>query len=248
MSERSLGERASRLLPAVRSRVAKHSEPARVAEPHVDDYGYLFVVTYGRSGSTLLNGVLNSIPGYLIRGENQLVVKHLHAWHRTIEKQLASSTNMRRGPRSPWYGIRRYPREAELDGMRRLVLTTLLRPGPRTRVTGFKEIRWPTEGLEDLLDFLSHLFPGARFLFNTRDASQVAKSEWWAQVPDAVAQIERRERLWGEVRASLGDRAFLVRYDDYVSDPGTLRSLFEWLGEPFDEVAIAEVLDVRHGY
>ena len=34
-----------------------------------DDFGYLFVVTYGRSGSTLLMGLLNSIPGYLIRGE-----------------------------------------------------------------------------------------------------------------------------------------------------------------------------------
>ena len=32
--------------------------------------GYTFVVTYGRSGSTLLMGVLNSIPGYCLRGEN----------------------------------------------------------------------------------------------------------------------------------------------------------------------------------
>ena len=27
-------------------------------------------MTYGRSGSTLVQGLLNSIPGYLIRGEN----------------------------------------------------------------------------------------------------------------------------------------------------------------------------------
>jgi hypothetical protein len=37
----------------------------------------IFVVTYGRSGSTLLQGVLNGIPGFLIRGENKDIVGHL---------------------------------------------------------------------------------------------------------------------------------------------------------------------------
>ena len=32
--------------------------------------GFVFVVTYGRSGSTLLQTVLQSIDGYFIRGEN----------------------------------------------------------------------------------------------------------------------------------------------------------------------------------
>ena len=30
-----------------------------------DDLSYVFVVTYGRSGSTLLAGILNSVPGLL---------------------------------------------------------------------------------------------------------------------------------------------------------------------------------------
>ena len=33
---------------------------------------YVFVMTYGRSGSTLLMGILNSIPGWLLRGENRI--------------------------------------------------------------------------------------------------------------------------------------------------------------------------------
>ena len=44
---------------------------------------HVFVMTYGRSGSTLLMGLLNSIPGYLIRGENRHAMRHLYDFHRS---------------------------------------------------------------------------------------------------------------------------------------------------------------------
>ena len=44
---------------------------------------YVFVMTYGRSGSTLLMGLLNTIPGYLIRGENDDALRFLFDFHRT---------------------------------------------------------------------------------------------------------------------------------------------------------------------
>ncbi|HEY9292796.1 MAG TPA: hypothetical protein VIP98_16060, partial [Microlunatus sp.] len=48
--------------------------------------GYLFVVTYGRSGSTLLQGILNSIPGYLVRGENRSVLRHLYKYQQGLDR------------------------------------------------------------------------------------------------------------------------------------------------------------------
>lgn len=39
-------------------------------QPRCARFPFLFVITFGRSGSTLLQGILNSIPGYCIRGEN----------------------------------------------------------------------------------------------------------------------------------------------------------------------------------
>jgi len=30
----------------------------------------LFIVTYGRSGSTLLQNMINALPGHILRGEN----------------------------------------------------------------------------------------------------------------------------------------------------------------------------------
>ncbi len=39
--------------------------------------GAIFIVCYGRSGSTLLTRVINTIPGACIRGENANALMHL---------------------------------------------------------------------------------------------------------------------------------------------------------------------------
>ena len=65
-----------------------------------DDLGYVFVMTYGRSGSTLVQGLLNAIPGYLIRGENAAALNHLHGFHKTMlaESGAATSSTAARSP------------------------------------------------------------------------------------------------------------------------------------------------------
>ena len=45
-----------------------------------------------------------------------------------------------------------------------IVLETVLRPDPDTRVVGFKEIYWMPERLPDYLAFIRAVFPGARFV------------------------------------------------------------------------------------
>jgi hypothetical protein len=44
-----------------------------------------FVVTYGRSGSTLLQGLLNSIPRYCIRGENYNAMFYMFRAYQQLE-------------------------------------------------------------------------------------------------------------------------------------------------------------------
>ena len=95
------------------------------------DLSYLFVVTYGRSGSTLLQGILSSVPGVMIRGENGGVVGHLFRFHdtaRTHRDRLARPGGL--PPSHPWWGIDGYPDAAALRNMRRLLLETVLRPAP----------------------------------------------------------------------------------------------------------------------
>lgn len=205
---------------------------------------HLFIVTYGRSGSTLLQGILNSTPGVLIRGENRGITYKLHEFHKIATQTAEEKGDFARRPVNPFFGIRDYPRELAVRRMRALVEDTLLRPEPDTRVVGFKEIRWYHADLDDYVDFLCALFPDARFVVNTRDLAHVAKSYWWAEKEnplEELADIERRILAVGE---RLGPRrAFRVHYDDFVADPGSLRGLFEWIGVPWDEDRVLAAME-----
>lgn len=213
------------------------------------DLSYLFVVTYGRSGSTLLQGILSATPGVMIRGENGGVLQQLFHFHDTVRhhrERLARTDPL--PPSHPWWGIDGYPDATALRDMRILMLDTVLRPAPDTRVVGFKEITWLPERLPEFLEFVAAVFPGARFVLNTRDHASVAESKWWARHPDALTEIQAMEKQYVAALDALGDRAYRVHYDDYVADPAVLRGLFEWLGEDFDEGRVRAVMDVRHSY
>lgn len=211
-----------------------------------EDLGYVFIMTYGRSGSTLVQGLLNAIPGYLIRGENSAALNHLHAFHTTmLEESRRGNLVNRRKVTHPFYGMPDFPPERSLRDIRRLVLDTVLRPEPDTRVTGFKEIRWYQDDLADYCAFLQRVFPGARFVVNTRNQADVLRSKWWAKKDNAAYLASIEERIL-RVAAGLGEAAYRVHYDEYVADPATLRGLYAWLGEEFDLDRVRATLGTRH--
>jgi hypothetical protein len=211
------------------------------------DLGYLFVVTYGRSGSTLLMGLLNSIPGYLVRGENWDALHHLFRFHRTLAEGSQKWDPARLRQRThPFFGAGDFPVRKSLDGTRRLVLDTVLRPREDTRVTGFKEIRWYADDVVDYVAWLREVFPGARFVVNTRDHAEVRRSGWWAKRPENAEQLPAIEERILALAEGLGEAAYRVHYNDYVGDPSALRGLFDWLGEAYDEAAVRSVLETPH--
>lgn len=212
-------------------------------------YPYLFVITYGRSGSTLLQGILNSIPGYCIRGENNGILNYYRHIHQGLSTAKQKFSNIGRTPADPWYGIDEFVPDTHLDAVRAMIVDHVLRPPPGTRCLGFKEIRYarPMVGdLGTLLAFARQLFPGAGFVFNSRNLDDVFKSGWWKNHKDPQGFLEDFERGMTAAFEQHADCSCWVRYDDYIVDPSALRELFEFLDEPFNLPAVEKVLAVPH--
>ncbi len=213
------------------------------------DLDYVFVITYGRSGSTLLQGILSSDPGITIRGENGGMLPRLFELH---DATAAHRERMLRPgplpPHHPWWGIDGYRDETAFRAIRTLMLETVLRPEPTTEVVGFKDIVWLPERLPELLDFTRRVFPGARFVLNTRNLEQVARSRWWQHREDPMGELRTLEERYVAAVDGVGDVAYRVHYDDYVADPTVLRGLFSWLGRDFDEDRVRAVMAVEHSY
>lgn len=219
---------------------------------------YLVVVTYGRTGSTVIQAALNALPGVRIRGENYAALRGLRQYVQSVA-ETASRHHAGR-PDHPWYGSARLDPTAVLSDLRRHVLEHLLRPGRDTEVIGFKEIRYEPgyfSDYHDLLDyliFLDKLLPGVSYLMNVRDPAAVARSGWWADQVDAIASLDlARARLIEAVddlnRHFAQPRAVLVAYEDWSVDPQVLIRAFADLGLPEDDSAVRNAVMTRleHG-
>lgn len=200
---------------------------------------HLFVVTYGRSGSTVLVNLLNAIQGYCIRGENAGVAQSLALAAHTLAEAQAKQAPHNQAPDTPWYGIAEVEPDAWARTLAEGFTRAVLRPPADTRVTGFKEIRYIPEFMDEAqydttIGFLADAFPDARIIFNMRAHAEVARSGWWpheytpGEVERVIAQTDARFRRSKE---QLGNRAFLIDYADYNGRPEGFAPLLDWLGE-----------------
>src|SRR5690625_2457326 len=209
---------------------------------------HLFIVTYGKSGSTLLMDSLNTIPGWCLRGENGGALYDLYRHYTTLTgSQDHWSSGAPLPPTNPWFGIDEYPRWQARDMIRDLAVGTVMRPPPWATVTGFKEIRWDYPDLHDYLDWIEGTFPGARFIGNVRKIDDTIRSGWWKRTPDARGIVTARDMKVRDAITSRDARGYLVNYTEYARNPGKLADLFGWLGEPYDPVAIRHAFARSHG-
>ncbi|WP_374764426.1 Stf0 family sulfotransferase [Yunchengibacter salinarum] len=215
----------------------------------------VFIVTYGRSGSTLLQAVLQTLPGACIRGENNnLLLPLFRAWKRAARghgRHAAGDT----GPASPWYGMDGFDPDAFGASLVDGFVRTVLRPAGGTRILGFKEVRYhEVHGqaeFDAFLDFIRRFFPGAHILFNSRRGADVARSAFWQKEDPADVEewVAKWDGWYRDYAAAHPGATSHVQYEDYRDDAAALAPLFQALGETMDRAAVQTVLDtpLPHG-
>lgn len=216
----------------------------------------LFIVTYGRSGSTLLQNLLNDLPGYAIRGENgNMLGWMVRCWCGVRDSGLGARMRYTAkvgrpfslGPDHPWFGYEQIDVEKLGRELAEVFLRNVLRPDPETRVIGFKEIRWHEDPalFQPMMEFLQRYMPRARFIFNTRDHEDVRHSGWWDTMPreEVMEELERAEALFSAWQVEHPGDWLAMKYNEYAAEPEAWRPLFEFLGEPFDAALVQRVLD-----
>ncbi|ESX27124.1 hypothetical protein X765_20905 [Mesorhizobium sp. LSHC440B00] len=212
------------------------------------NFDFLFIVTYGRSGSTLLQGIVNTIPGVLIRGENAGALHGLiKSWEAVkIAQDLFSADSEK--PTSPWFGAAGMDLDRFGHDLAASFIRNILKPPPDIRVTGFKEIRYHlTAGeLAFELEFMRRFFPRCAFLINTRGLEATIASNKKAGHDVSKEDLTKADQLLRDIAESSTRDIFHVHYDDYRYDPDRLRPLFDFLGVNFDRVTLQNVFDTKH--
>lgn len=217
----------------------------------------LFVVTYGRSGSTLLTGYLSKLPGIDLKGENYLFPLPLA----DADERLLAATKLtygnRHSPASPWYGSHEFSIWRWRRDVRRAVLNQLYPSRPIPKTIGFKEIRWwyrmGEKDYQAKLDWIRSIRPPGAIVFLTRDLDATMAGAWWAKMSDedraqARTGLERFEGWVREYVSANPAHSVHVTYEEFVAGPASAKRICSMLGLRFDERRYREALGERYSY
>jgi hypothetical protein len=217
----------------------------------------VFIVTYGRSGSTLLQGLLNAIPGFRIYGENaKFLLKLQDAYEALLDANRHLSNPDRDDESQPWFGSSRYDEQTVTANFRQFVNRNLFQPHIDTehKVFGFKEIGFnelPHDRIERYLDFVRTLFPRSAIVFNTRNVADVLKSGWWKRSfwPGLPRQLEEFAQFCDAYAADNDDHSIHIRYDALIrSDRSEVARLLGFLNASLPAPDIEAVFKGSHSY
>jgi len=217
----------------------------------------VYVVTYGRSGSTLLTGYLTSLPGLVIRGENNMFpLSGFQAEQRILMSLQRNFTN-RLEPTSPWYGAHHFNVRRWRKDFMKALLNQMYPARPIPKTIGFKEIRWyymtKPEEFSDTIDWLLSLRQPAAAIFLFRNLDKVQASEWWAELTEEQRSIDRAkledwEAGCRQYAAEHPDQSVVVTYEDFTTDPAAAQSICNLLGVRFSEESWKAVLSKDFSY
>lgn len=237
------------MIDRIRTKLKRQAERiARVPIGPRPAYRFVFVVTYGRTGSTLLQKLIDAIPGHYIAGENHGALHGLYqSWaNANVLKEKYGWGHQ--ASDHPWHGALAADPEQYGKALAAAFVDHVLKPPRGATTIGFKEIRYL--GLPDLpgyLAFIAAHFAPATFVFNTRALGEVGQSAWWktADKDKLAADVAAFERDADSFVAAHPASAIKLDYARWTQDPEALRPLFVLLNAPFDAAQVTKTLAVR---
>ncbi|MDO5969795.1 sulfotransferase [Flavivirga aquimarina] len=214
-------------------------------------YKYIIICTYGRSGSTLLQGLLNSCEDVLIRGENYNFIYALY--HSYLRLKAAKEFQ---GPRnkklnSAWYGANEINMKTYFNDIKKVIDNVLIGDNKNIKTLGFKEIRFleVVEDLDEYLLFLRTILPNCAIIFNLRSVEQTIYSDWWAKKNPKKTKrklnyfIEKMRKFHSNY-----EDTFIINYEDVIQQNSKLEKLFSFLDIPYDDKKVKETLQIKHSF
>ncbi|RLA70558.1 MAG: hypothetical protein DRG30_09145 [Epsilonproteobacteria bacterium] len=216
---------------------------------------FIFIITYGRSGSTVLMKVLNTIDGAEIKGENANALFPLFQSYKYACAAKDHEDENSLLVDHPWYGANEIDTERYARKLTKVFIEEILNPNEATRVLGFKEIRYADitnlEKLEEFVKFIRIFFPNSYIIFNRRNLEDVLKSAikagWWKNLSNEkiLDKHEKFDRWMVKYSNEHPDFTYIVSYDDYKDNSDAYREMFDFIDEDRNEEKVKEVMSKK---
>lgn len=151
----------------------------------------------GRSGSTTLQRIINTIPNSNICGENYGAINSLLLFYKKLKqttfiqvhgnkKPISYENLISMGIKPAWYNSYNID---EIMNITRLMITNIFKKSNNTILWGFKEIRYENGNINLIKEF-KELFPQTKVIIQIReDVEKQSNSSWYKNDPNSTKML-----------------------------------------------------------
>jgi hypothetical protein len=211
----------------------------------------VLICATGRSGSTTLQRIINTIPNTNICGENYGAVNSLLDFY---VKLHATSTNqvpghykpasyeeiVRKNVKPSWYNSYQMP---EMEQKIRELIVAMFKKDSNTNLWGFKEIRYNHKNIH-LLKCFKQLFPQTKIIIQIREnIGAQSQSDWHKKDPNAFQNLYKMNQELYNFYMNNKDWCYFTTFEK-MFDKNNVQNIFSFINcrENYDENKVDEVL------
>jgi hypothetical protein len=211
----------------------------------------ILICATGRSGSTTLQRIINTIPGSNICGENYGAINSLLEFYiklYTTSKSYVPGNFtpftyeyiVHKNIKPSWYNSYQLP---IIEQNIRNTITDMFKKDVNTKLWGFKEIRYENKKI-NFLKYFKHLFPQTKVIIQIREniAAQ-SQSSWHKNNKDAIPYLKQNNKdLWDFYNQNK-DWCYFTTFER-MFDKNNLQNIFSFIDcrENYNETAIENIL------
>ena len=215
----------------------------------------VLICATGRSGSTTLQRIINTIPNTNICGENMGAINSLLACYRRLKittrdyvpghlNPVSYEQIINANVKPSWYNSYRLD---DITRMIKMLIIKLFKKSDKISVWGFKEIRY--DGLngnhiEYMNEFLE-LFPQTKIIIQIREnIKQQSQSDWFAKDNSSLNYLKKNNKRMYDFYNQHKSFCFFTTFEK-MFDMRNLREIFKFIQceKEFNEEIIKKVLE-----
>ncbi len=217
----------------------------------MDDKIVLICAT-GRSGSTTMQRIINTIPNSNICGENYGAINSLLEFYRRLKttthdyvpghlRPATFEDIVSKNVKPSWYNSYHL---IQMIHMIKITIINMFKNSETTNVWGFKEIRYDSGNIHYIKDF-KELFPQTKVILQVRENLDAqSKSSWFKDDPKSLQFLKKTSKELIDFAIANKEWCYLTSFER-MFDRNNLRNIFSFIGcgENYDENKITEVLN-----
>ena len=190
----------------------------------------------GRSGSTTMQRILNTIENSNICGENYGAINSLLLYYKKLKQTTFIQVPGRKNPISYQEIINRSIKPAwynsynidELQSQIKQMIISMFKNSKDTNVWGFKEIRYDNNNIELIQEF-KELFPQTKVIIQIReDVNKQSQSSWFNKDPNAKIQLIKTNNEFYQFFEKHKDYCYFTSFEK-MFDIKNIQTIFEFI-------------------